>query len=178
MKRLSVLPVVLLVAVLVLTSVASAGSIVNMPFVWGDWSGYYTGEVDSNNIPYGHGLFESITLRNNETWRFIGEWKDGLPNGDGAIYYDDCSIDTGTFQNGELIKGRHFAAASIGITDVVVETRSLSNEVLYIGNKKTTVFHQPSCHSVETMSEKNKVEFASREEAIEMGYRPCGSCHP
>lgn len=170
--------IIILVLILSLTTAALAGSIVNMPFVWSDWAGFYTGEVDSNNIPYGHGLFESVTLSNNETWRFVGEWKDGLPNGDGAIYYDDCSIDIGTFQNGEMIKGRHFAAASISVTDIVVETKTLNTETAYIGNKKTMKFHQPSCHSVETMNEKNKVEFSTREEAIEMNYAPCGSCHP
>lgn len=51
-------------------------------------------------------------------------------------------------------------------------------EVMYIGNVKSRKFHFPTCKGVATMSEKNKVEFHSREEAISLGYEPCGQCQP
>lgn len=151
-----------------------------MQFVWGDWAGTYTGEVDSSSIPYGHGLFESNSKKDDVLWRYIGEWKDGLPNGEGAIYYDNCTIEAGTFENGELIKGRRLTAGSISYTEIAQQlTRSAgTEEAAYIGNKHSMRFHLPGCRSVTTMKDTNKVEFFSRDEAIERGYIPCGDCHP
>lgn len=48
----------------------------------------------------------------------------------------------------------------------------------YIGNKNTLKFHYPSCSSVNSMNESNKVILNSREEAINKGYVPCGRCNP
>ena len=49
---------------------------------------------------------------------------------------------------------------------------------LYVGNRNTKVFHYPFCPSVGDMKEKNKTPFASREEAVSAGFRPCQRCHP
>ena len=51
-------------------------------------------------------------------------------------------------------------------------------ESTYIGNKKSHVFHRSTCSSASSMSEKNKVAFSSREEALDAGYKPCGKCNP
>ncbi|MGN0256257.1 MAG: DNA/RNA non-specific endonuclease [Chordicoccus sp.] len=51
-------------------------------------------------------------------------------------------------------------------------------ETTYIGNANTHVFHRPDCSSVARMSDKNKVTFSSREEAINAGYDPCEICNP
>lgn len=52
-------------------------------------------------------------------------------------------------------------------------------EVTYVLNLNTKRFHDPSCPSVEEMSEKNRFFFyGTREEAIELGYVPCGRCKP
>lgn len=48
----------------------------------------------------------------------------------------------------------------------------------YIGNRNSHVFHLPFCTGVKTMSEKNKVQFNTREEAIDAGYTPCSICDP
>lgn len=49
----------------------------------------------------------------------------------------------------------------------------------YVLNTNTKKFHYPSCSSVKHMSEKNKSFFTgTREEVINMGYDPCGNCHP
>lgn len=53
-----------------------------------------------------------------------------------------------------------------------------STEIEYIGNKNSHVFHRGTCKSVSDMSEKNKIGFPSRDEAIENGYKPCGRCNP
>ena len=49
---------------------------------------------------------------------------------------------------------------------------------VYIGNRNSHVFHLPSCSGVKTMSEKNKVTFDTREEALDQGYTPCSLCDP
>lgn len=48
----------------------------------------------------------------------------------------------------------------------------------YIGNSNSHKFHVPTCKSVGKMSEKNKVTFTSRNEAINQGYQPCKNCNP
>jgi len=49
----------------------------------------------------------------------------------------------------------------------------------YVLNTNTKKFHYPSCRSVKQMSEKNKSFYTgTREEVIDMGFDPCGNCHP
>ena len=50
--------------------------------------------------------------------------------------------------------------------------------VAYIGNKRSDIFHKPTCSSVRQMNESNKVPLYSRAEAIDRGYRPCQRCNP
>ena len=46
----------------------------------------------------------------------------------------------------------------------------------YVGNINSMKFHKDSCNPLPT--EKNRIYFADREEAVEAGYVPCGSCKP
>lgn len=48
----------------------------------------------------------------------------------------------------------------------------------YIGNKNSKIFHHAWCSSVAQMKPANKVCFATREEALAQGYRPCKNCRP
>ena len=49
----------------------------------------------------------------------------------------------------------------------------------YILNKNTKKFHYPWCKSVNQMKEKNKWYYdGTRSSVIDMGYKPCGNCHP
>lgn len=49
----------------------------------------------------------------------------------------------------------------------------------YVLNTKSKKFHYPSCSSVDDMSEENKAYYTgTRDELIDMGYDPCGRCHP
>ena len=51
--------------------------------------------------------------------------------------------------------------------------------ITYIANTNTGKFHYPSCSSVGQMKESNKWYFTgTRDELIEMGYKPCGRCNP
>ena len=47
----------------------------------------------------------------------------------------------------------------------------------YVINKRSKVFHYPSCAGARNMSEKNKKAFnGCREELLGLGYRPCAQC--
>ena len=49
-------------------------------------------------------------------------------------------------------------------------------EVIYIGNKKSRIFHSEACPNLP--SDKNRKDFISREEALNSGYKSCGNCNP
>ena len=63
-----------------------------------------------------------------------------------------------------------------------VESTISSNDGMattYVLNNNSKKFHCPDCDSINDMKEKNKQLFTgTREEAIEMGYLPCGRCKP
>jgi micrococcal nuclease len=52
------------------------------------------------------------------------------------------------------------------------------DEPYYIGNKRSLLFHRPSCHLGQNTSKKNRVEFKSILDAYEQGYSPCRTCKP
>ncbi len=52
-------------------------------------------------------------------------------------------------------------------------------EITYIANENTGKFHYPDCFSVDRMKEYNKWYFdGTREELIDLGYKPCKKCCP
>ena len=52
-------------------------------------------------------------------------------------------------------------------------------EYSYVLFKNTKKFHYSNCRSVKQMADKNKkFHTGTRSEVIEMGYSPCGNCHP
>ena len=54
-----------------------------------------------------------------------------------------------------------------------------TDDITYVLNINTMRFHKPTCPSVEDMKEKNReYSYSTREELIEQGYKPCGSCNP
>lgn len=55
----------------------------------------------------------------------------------------------------------------------------MSDQLTYVLNTNTRRFHLPSCSSVKDILPKNYQESTlSRDELINMGYKPCGRCHP
>ncbi len=169
----------ILCALLACCAAAAAEPVSRMHYVFLNWVGEYTGQTDSAKIPFGFGLFESSTPRDGEKWHYIGAWENGVPEGEGAVYFENGNMLKGIFSNGELTEGLSYSVTGLSAVPVRAE-RSLpgTDGVQYIGNKKSQKFHYPTCRSVAQMSEKNKVEFFSREEAIERGYKPCGECNP
>lgn len=62
---------------------------------------------------------------------------------------------------------------------VTTEAQASQDARLYVVNKRSRVFHYPSCDGAKSMSGNNREEVtASRSELIEEGYTPCGSCQP
>jgi|WetSurMetagenome_2_1015567.scaffolds.fasta_scaffold215537_1 micrococcal nuclease len=48
----------------------------------------------------------------------------------------------------------------------------------YVGNKRTYVFHKPSCPLSNKVPEKSKIIFRTRADPISIGYIPCKKCKP
>ena len=156
-------------------------------------SGYYTGEI-SNGQPEGYGIFETQTP-NGTACHYIGEWKNGIMNGSGAMYWNDGSLEIGEYTDGFFVTGQYnynglklLTAKADGDETLnpywlnkITRASMVEDDaptVMYIGNRNSHVFHTLDCDSVRTMKEKNKIEFYSRDEAIEKHYKPCNRCSP
>ena len=157
-------------------------------------SGLYTGEIE-NGQPEGYGIFEMQTP-DGTACHYVGEWKEGSMNGSGAMYWNDGSLEIGEYRNGVFVTGRYnynglkmLTAKADGegtlnpywlnkITRASMAEEDAEPQVMYIGNRNSHVFHTPDCDSVRTMKEKNKIEFYSRDEAVEKKYKPCSRCNP
>ena len=68
--------------------------------------------------------------------------------------------------------------AAVSDSSAVRSLHTDDTESVYIGNKNSHVFHLSTCTYVNKMSDKNKVEFNSKEEALAAGYEPCSKCNP
>lgn len=58
------------------------------------------------------------------------------------------------------------------------QEKKKDTEATYIGNKRTYVFHRPSCPLGKKISDKYRIIFRSRTDAIRIGYTPCRQCRP
>lgn len=93
------------------------------------------------------------------------------PDGSLVVRGVGTAILTGTAQDGS----GETVTISITVPEVYA---AASSEMPYIGNRNTKKFHRFNCASVNDIKEDNKVSIASREEAIDRGYAPCGRCDP
>ena len=60
-----------------------------------------------------------------------------------------------------------------------VTTQTSTEQKTYILNVNSKRFHDPSCSGVGDISDKNKKEYVgTRDQLIQMGYQPCGTCNP
>jgi micrococcal nuclease len=100
------------------------------------------------------------------------------------------------FVNGELVKHGYAKAMikppNVKYKDMLIsyqkkamdEERGLwqekkrETESSYIGNKRTYLLHRSSCRLVSKISDKNRIIFRSRMDAIKIGYSPCKECKP
>jgi micrococcal nuclease len=58
------------------------------------------------------------------------------------------------------------------------QEKKRETEASYVGNKRTYALHRPSCTLANKISDKNKIIFRSRFDAIKIGYSPCKQCKP
>ena len=65
-------------------------------------------------------------------------------------------------------------------TGIVTTAEQAAREArLYVINKRTGVFHYPSCEGAKQISDRNRKEVtATRTELTSKGYTPCGYCEP
>jgi micrococcal nuclease len=52
------------------------------------------------------------------------------------------------------------------------------DEPLYIGNRRSLLFHRPTCHLGQNTAKSNRVQFKSLTDAYLQGYSPCRTCKP
>lgn len=82
--------------------------IVKMPDVIRE--GKYTGEVQ-NGIPHGYGVFVTQNSEGIE-WHYIGDWKNGQMDGQGAQYWESGQCYVGTFEANDMVCGYEHSATS------------------------------------------------------------------
>ena len=98
-------------------------------------------------------------------------------NGDGVCFNVFCyNVEPGVAF--DYVTGENWASGSQPIVDSNNNTNN-DKTMRYILNTSSKKFHLESCSSVKQMLDKNKKEYAgSRQELIDDGYKPCGSCNP
>lgn len=92
------------------------------------------------------------------------------------IYRTDLQGDIVCTTDGKNIA---FNCNSVSDTEVYADAaknNTPAEEVVYIANKKSKKFHLESCASLP--DEENRIYLEDREEAISLGYTPCGTCKP
>jgi len=101
-------------------------------------------------------------------------------NGDADTFAAVSKSESGTVNYDTLSEDTEYTETDAPETDAP-ETGPNEKTPTYILNinPSSLRFHIPSCKSVDNMKEKNKKMFyGTREEAIKLGYTPCGSCKP
>jgi hypothetical protein len=59
---------------------------------------------------------------------------------------------------------------------LVVAVPALAN--VYVGNLRSYKFHYQGCRGEQMMTDRNRIYFYSRDEALEYGMIPCQICRP
>ena len=125
---------------------------------------------------------DTIYLDNGEKVRFVVDGKnlnemllkEGLAE---IMYMPPSEFYPYDWANGNTPTSSHQTSSSSSDTGSSA-SHSSSDSGSYIGNANSGKFHVAGCGSVGKMSEKNKVFFSSRSEAINQGYVPCKRCNP
>ena len=85
----------------------------------------------------------------------------------------------GTFSGGESQNGSAGEASqSTGKVDAT-KTQQADGDYDYVINIRSGKFHTPDCEGAIDISAANRREYSgTRQELIDLGYEPCGSCRP
>lgn len=68
--------------------------------------------------------------------------------------------------------------AGLLVLSLLLALAALAQSKPYVGNKSSKKFHVVDCEWAKKMNPKNRVEFASVEEAEKPGYIACKICRP
>jgi endonuclease YncB( thermonuclease family) len=101
-----------------------------------------------------------------------------------------------TFVNADLIRNGYARADTSGpnikYRDALLEAekraiaddkgiwleKKKDTEKEYVGNKRTSTFHRPTCKTLAKLPDKVRIIFHNRSDAIKIGYVPCKICKP
>jgi methylphosphotriester-DNA--protein-cysteine methyltransferase len=62
------------------------------------------------------------------------------------------------------------------ISDAELHLKIKQSDIVFGGNSNLKIYGTLHCKSGKRMKKTNRVFFSSENEALEMGYRPCGHC--
>lgn len=122
----------------------------SLDFYFGQRSGEYTGEVNENGRPDGHGSF-TASNENGTAWTYEGDWINGHFNGPGKTVWATGSNESGTYANDYLVgegvvyypdgsvfvgefDGSGSATGTIAIDGVTYEARKDKGPDLLVGS--------------------------------------------
>lgn len=84
-----------------------------------------------------------------------------------------------SFTSGEYHDENRIEAGSAAESNNEQNSRPLVIDETYVLNTSTMKFHKPDCSVVESMSQKNRIDYmGARDELIQEGYSACGICKP
>lgn len=84
-----------------------------------------------------------------------------------------------SFTSGEHHDENRIEAGSAADSKDEQNSRPLVIDETYVLNTSTMKFHKPDCSVVESMSQKNRIDYMGpRDELIQEGYSACGICKP
>ncbi len=94
-----------------------------------------------------------------------------------SITSDKTASKDEIFKAGEVVTEKVTQATTQPVVTEKADNNAAGQN--YVLNTNTKKFHYPSCSSVKQMKAKNRKDYTgTRDELIDMGYSPCGKCHP
>lgn len=94
-----------------------------------------------------------------------------------SITSDKTASKDEIFKAGEVVTEKVTQATTQPVVTEKADNNAAGQN--YVLNTNTKKFHYPSCSSVKQMKDKNREDYTgTRDELIDMGYSPCGICHP
>lgn len=125
-----------------------------------------------NNDKYGRTLAVVIVDGKNVNEMLL---KEGLAE---IMYMPPSEFHPFDWANENTPVSHYHSSSSSSHKPTSTQSTSSSDSASYVGNANSGKFHVASCQSVSDMSEKNKVFFSSRDDAVNQGYIPCKRCNP
>jgi hypothetical protein len=86
------------------------------------------------------------------------------------------AVDTAVLTQVEAFAGAYHAARRFNRRTEAAEKNAEASP--FVASKSSSVFHRADCRWARNIAAKNRVTYATREEAIRAGKRPCKTCKP